>query len=143
MFTTHLRVRWSEVDMQKVVFNGHYLNYFDVAFTDYWRSLGLPTGEAQQSSGHEMFAKKATVEYLAAAKFEDYLRMTVHSTHLGHTSARFEINIWRDNVQSGVAAQHIVRGELVYVFVETAKMRPVPWPQGWRAVLAPLILVSE
>ena len=29
-----LRVRWSEVDMQAIVFNGNYLNYFDVAFTE-------------------------------------------------------------------------------------------------------------
>jgi acyl-CoA thioesterase FadM len=28
-----LRVRWSEVDMQKIVFNGNYLNYIDVAVT--------------------------------------------------------------------------------------------------------------
>lgn len=34
-----LRVRWAEVDMQGIVFNGHYLTYFDVAFTepDIWR----------------------------------------------------------------------------------------------------------
>jgi len=32
-FVHTLRVRWSEVDMQGIVFNGNYLNYFDVAFT--------------------------------------------------------------------------------------------------------------
>jgi acyl-CoA thioester hydrolase len=37
-----LRVRWAEVDMQAIVFNGHYLTYFDVAFTEYWRATGLP-----------------------------------------------------------------------------------------------------
>ncbi|HWA37053.1 MAG TPA: 4-hydroxybenzoyl-CoA thioesterase, partial [Burkholderiales bacterium] len=26
-----LRVRWAEVDMQKIVFNGHYLTYIDTA----------------------------------------------------------------------------------------------------------------
>lgn len=61
-FTTHLRVRWSEVGMQKMLFNARYLNCFDVAFTDDWGSLGLPTGKAQQASGHEMFVKKATLE---------------------------------------------------------------------------------
>lgn len=36
---THtLRVRWSEVDMQKIVFNGHYLDYIDVAVAEYWRA---------------------------------------------------------------------------------------------------------
>jgi hypothetical protein len=37
-----LRVRWAEVDMQKIVFNGHYLMYFDTAVAGYWRALALP-----------------------------------------------------------------------------------------------------
>ena len=40
--THRLRVRWSEVDMQKIVFNGNYLNYIDVAIAEYWRAIGLP-----------------------------------------------------------------------------------------------------
>jgi len=49
-----LRVRWSEVDMQSIVFNGHYLNYFDVAFTEYWRHTGLPNVLQQAREGREM-----------------------------------------------------------------------------------------
>ncbi len=30
-FFHRLQVRWAEVDMQQVVFNGHYLLYFDTA----------------------------------------------------------------------------------------------------------------
>ena len=41
-----LRVRWAEVDMQKIVFNAHYLMYFDTAIADYWRALALPYQEA-------------------------------------------------------------------------------------------------
>jgi acyl-CoA thioesterase FadM len=35
-------VRWAEVDMQKIVFNGHYLTYIDTAIAEYWREIGLP-----------------------------------------------------------------------------------------------------
>ena len=42
-FFHSLRVRWAEVDMQSIVFNGHYLLYVDVAFTEFWRATGLPT----------------------------------------------------------------------------------------------------
>ena len=41
-FFHRLRVRWAEVDMQKIVFNAHYLMYFDTAISDYWRALALP-----------------------------------------------------------------------------------------------------
>lgn len=33
------RVRYSEVDAQAVVFNAHYLTYFDTAITEYFRAL--------------------------------------------------------------------------------------------------------
>jgi acyl-CoA thioester hydrolase len=35
-----LRVRWAETDLQGIVFNGHYLTYFDVAI---WRDDALIT----------------------------------------------------------------------------------------------------
>ena len=41
-FADPLRVRWAEVDMQKVVFNGHYLMYVDTAMGNWWRALALP-----------------------------------------------------------------------------------------------------
>ena len=62
IFFHSLRVRWSEVDMQGIVFNGHYLTYFDVAFSEYWRGTGLPDVLQQASEGREMFARKATIE---------------------------------------------------------------------------------
>ena len=34
-FFHRLRVRWAEVDMQKIVFNPHSLMYFDCAIADY------------------------------------------------------------------------------------------------------------
>ena len=37
-FSERLRVRWAEIDAQKIVFNGHYLMYFDTAISDYWRT---------------------------------------------------------------------------------------------------------
>jgi acyl-CoA thioesterase FadM len=33
-FLHRLRVRWAEVDLQKIVFNPHYLMYLDTALAD-------------------------------------------------------------------------------------------------------------
>jgi YbgC/YbaW family acyl-CoA thioester hydrolase len=38
-FLHRLRVRWAEIDMQKIVFNGHYLTYLDTAVTAYWSKV--------------------------------------------------------------------------------------------------------
>ena len=141
MFTHELRVRWSEVDMQKVVFNGNYLNYFDVAFTEYWRSTGLPSAVQQQAAGAEMFAKKATVEYHAPAHFDDVLTLSVQPVQLGRTSVRFELKVLRNDANG---ATTICTGELVYVHVGTHAMKPEPWPHAWREVfLATLQVPAE
>ena len=41
-FRDRLRVRWAEIDAQQIVFNGHYLMYFDTAMAGYWRALAMP-----------------------------------------------------------------------------------------------------
>ena len=50
-----LRVRWAEVDLQKIVFNPHYLMYVDTAIADYWRALALPYERTLAASGKELF----------------------------------------------------------------------------------------
>ena len=51
-----LRVRWSEVDMQKVVFNGNYFNYFDVAVYESWRAMVEAGVKTQGPALKEKFA---------------------------------------------------------------------------------------
>jgi len=126
-----LRVRWAEVDMQAIVFNGHYLTYFDVAFTEYWRATGLPGVMQQAEDGQEMFARKATVEYHAPARFDDMLDIGVRCAALGRSSMRYVLEIYRGD-------EFLISGELVYVYADTALRKGVALPDAWRARLAEL-----
>jgi acyl-CoA thioester hydrolase len=130
-FFHSLRVRWAEVDMQGIVFNGHYLTYFDVAFTEYWRATGLPDVLAKAAAGQELFARKATVEYQAPARFDDVLDIGVRCVALGRSSMRFLLEIHR-------GGEHLVSGELVYVYADATARKPVPVPPEWRERLAAL-----
>jgi len=134
-FFHSLRVRWAEVDMQGIVFNGHYLTYFDVAFTEYWRATGLPTAMQQAAEGQEMFARKATVEYQAPARFDDVLDIGVRCAAFGRTSIRFVLEIY-------LGDQHLISGELVYVYADTTLRKGVPWPQEWRDTMTRLEKVA-
>jgi acyl-CoA thioester hydrolase len=134
-FFHRLRVRWSEVDMQAIVFNGHYLNYFDVAFTEYWRGTGLPDVLQQARDGRELFARKATVEYLAPARFDDELEIGVRCAALGRSSMRFVMEI---HCGDG----HLISGELVYVYAETAVRKSTVIPDAWRAKINALETVK-
>src|SRR5437762_10105722 len=85
-----LRVRWAEVDMQKIVFNGHYLTYIDTAVAEYWRAIGLayPEGYVERY-GADLFLRKATLEYLGSARYDQQLAVLARVARLGRTSMAF------------------------------------------------------
>src|SRR5262245_52391939 len=89
-----LRVRWAEIDMQKVVFNAHYLTYIDTAVAEYWREVGLayPEGYVDRYNA-DMYLRKASLEYLAPARYDDQLSVLCRVALLGRSSLtlRFEI----------------------------------------------------
>ncbi len=120
-----LRVRWSEVDLQAIVFNGHYLNYFDVAFTEYWRATGLPDAIAQSEAGLEMFARKATIEYHAPARFDEQLEIGVRCAGIGRSSMRFVLEIYRGD-------EHLISGEMTYVYADSRMRKSEAVPGAWR-----------
>lgn len=132
-FFHSLRVRWSEVDMQAIVFNGNYLNYFDVAFTEYWRATGLPDVIAQAEAALEMFARKASIEYHAPARFDDLLDIGVRCVELGRSSMRFAIEIFRGE-------DLLVSGEMTYVYADSRARKSQPVPAAWRERL---VMVEE
>ncbi|MGL4230081.1 MAG: acyl-CoA thioesterase [Casimicrobium sp.] len=127
-FFHRLRVRWAEVDLQRVVFNGNYLLYFDVAFTEFWRSTELPSVMAQNAEGRELFARKATIEYHGSAQFDDELDIGVRCAKLGRSSMTIALAIFRGD-------EHLIDGELVYVYADAQEKKSVEIPERWRAAL--------
>lgn len=123
-----LRVRWAEVDMQKIVFNAHYLMYIDTAMSEYWRALALPYEASMHILGGEMYVKKATVEYHASAKLDDTLDVGLRCARIGNSSCLFEAAIFCGD-------RLLVTGELVYVFADPATQTSTPVPAALRAML--------
>ena len=122
-----LRVRWAEVDMQKIVFNAHYLMYIDTAMSDYWRALALPYEASMHALGGELYVKKATLEYHASARLDDTLTVGLRCARVGNSSSLFEAGIF-------CGEQLLVSGELVYVFADPATQTSRPVPPALRAI---------
>lgn len=120
-FFHRLRVRWAEVDMQKIVFNAHYLMYFDTAIADYWRALGLPYQESMEQLEGDLYVVKATVEFHASARVDDQIEVAMKCSRIGNSSLTFTGAIFRGD-------DHLITGEIIYVFADpaTQKSRPVP-----------------
>ena len=115
------RVRWAEVDMQQIVFNGHYLMYFDTAVAGWWRALAMPYHETMQGLQGDFFVRKATLEYEASARYDEQLETCVRCARIGSSSMLLQAAVFRGE-------QRLVHGELVYVFADpsTQTAKPVP-----------------
>lgn len=124
-----LRVRWAEVDLQGVVFNAHYLAFADVCVNEYWRALGVRYPQDFHALGQDTFVRKATVDYLEAARYDDELELCGRSAALGRSSLRFVVELHR---RGGGAGDGLARMELVYVNVALDGHRPAPWPDAFR-----------
>jgi YbgC/YbaW family acyl-CoA thioester hydrolase len=96
-----LRVRWAEIDAQQIVFNGHYLMYFDTAIAGYWRALAMPYHETMTALGGDMFVRKATLEYLGSAVYDDVLDVGMRCARVGNSSILFQAG----RVPAGAAAR--------------------------------------
>ncbi|TAF82506.1 MAG: YbgC/FadM family acyl-CoA thioesterase [Curvibacter sp.] len=123
-----LRVRWSEVDMQRIVFNAHYLTYLDTAMADYWRALAVPYEAAMVMLEGDLYVKKATVEYHASARYDEVLQVGLRCLRIGTSSITFQGAVFHGDVL-------LITAELIYVFADPASQKSRPVPEALRALL--------
>jgi YbgC/YbaW family acyl-CoA thioester hydrolase len=123
-----LRVRWAEVDVQKIVFNAHYLAYADCAVMAYWRALALPYEATVRALGGNIYLKKASVEYHASARLDDLVDMGIRCARIGASSIVFESVAF-------VGDRALASVELIYVFADPVAQTKRAVPPSLRAVI--------
>jgi acyl-CoA thioester hydrolase len=126
-FSLPIVPRYAEVDQQAVVFNGHYLTWFDEALTAFFDHLGV-TYPDLMASGHDMQLVHTEIDYSAPVRWRDTVRVAVTCAQIGSTSFTIGFSVLRR--RDGSKEQVAVRGRSVYVIVSTADWakRPIPDP---------------
>jgi acyl-CoA thioester hydrolase len=127
-FSHRLRVRWAEVDRQGIVFNGHYLTYFDVGMTEYLRTIGIPYPDGLLEYDGDLFLVKATVEYKSPALYDDELDCHVRIARIGSSSLQFLFALYRGD-------DLLVTGENIYVNAHPVTRTPAPVHEAVRAAV--------
>jgi acyl-CoA thioester hydrolase len=121
-FSHPIRVRYSEIDGQKIVFNAHYLTYLDVATIEYFRHVIGPHFLKLAEEGHfDVALVKVTIDFKQPARLDDVIDVHCRVARLGNSSMNFEYMITRDN-------DVLVEAETVHVNFDpqTGKSRPIP-----------------
>jgi acyl-CoA thioester hydrolase len=121
-FRHEIRVRYGEVDMQRVVFNAHYLAYCDDAADLWFRSLGA----ALENDVWDVMVKKAEITWDGGAGVHDLLVIDLSVTRWGNTS--FDVTF-----TGTVEGDAVFTAVITYVAVTTGTTETVPVPDTFRA----------
>ena len=126
-------MRYAEIDGQRIVFNSRYLEYADVAVTEFWEWTGIAEALPDVWPTTEFNVRRTEIDYLKPFRLGDTIEAFVRIEKIGTTSLtkRFEL-------------AHAETGELhtvitmVSVHVDLETGRPVALPDTIRTVLETL-----
>ena len=124
--------RYAEIDQQGVVFNGHYLTWFDEACTGYLDHIGV-TYPQLMSAGYDFQVVHSEIDFVASVRWRDEVRVTAECTRVGTTS--FTIGFDVLSASAGSEERVAVRGHNVYVVVSTEDWTKRPLPAHLRTAL--------
>lgn len=88
-FVWQVRVYWEDTDAGGVVYHSNYLNFFERARTEWLRSLGISQSELSSQYNLVFAIRRMEIEFLAAARLDDELDVSVHSVELGASRMTF------------------------------------------------------
>ncbi|WP_189340518.1 thioesterase family protein, partial [Mesorhizobium sp. M4B.F.Ca.ET.049.02.1.2] len=91
-FSMPLRVRWAEVDAQRVVFNANYVNYFSLALWEYMRALRFRLVDREDHI--DFHTVKISVELKVPLHFDDEVEIFARASCIGRTSLTFALEIY-------------------------------------------------
>jgi acyl-CoA thioester hydrolase len=124
--------RYAEIDQQGVVFNGHYLTWFDEASTAFFDHIGLPY-PVLVSWRLDVQVVHAELDYLASVRWRDAVRVAVVCEAAGTTSFTLRFEVLRRGDDG--TDQTAVRGRNVYVVVSTEDWTKRALPDAFRNAL--------
>ncbi len=128
-----LRVRYSEGDMQGIVFNANYLNFVDVGATEYWRSLLTAVGQGPDAEmiatfhrhfGGDVRLRHVEIDFLSPGRVDDLLDICTRIVRFGRTSYRTLTHVvCNDRLLAAV--------QVSYVWFDLAADAVAPVPQSF------------
>lgn len=128
-FTHLLRVRYSECDAQKIVFNGKYAEFVDIAATEFTRAVWGPYNDIL-AMGIDSQVVNLNISWKASSTFDDVLAIGVRAGPVGNTSYTLLLSI--GNYEDGTV---IATAEIVYVMVSATEFTKISIPSDLKQKL--------
>ena len=110
--------RYAEIDQQGVVFNGHYLTWFDEACTALLAEHDVDYAQLI-STGVDFKVVHSDIDYLVSVRWRDGVRVEAVCDHIGTTSFAVAFTVLATAPDDPHTERVAVRGRNVYVVVST------------------------
>jgi acyl-CoA thioester hydrolase len=127
-----MTTRWMDNDVYRHVNNVVYYSFFDTAVNEYMLRAGVLDFE---SSATISLVAETGCTYFAPISFPDRVCCGLRVAHLGSSSVRYEIGVFRNDEPQACA-----QGYFVHVCCDRATHTPLPMPPKLRAALERLRL---
>ena len=133
-----LRVRYAEIDAQGIVFNAHYLTYFDTTLNELFREVGLtpsmpdPIGLYKE---HDFNLVKSLVEYRQPVYFDQLIDIYAGIRRIGRSSLTFNLYLTEHGKRSLRTF-----GEVVWVYANQNTYQSVELPADVKDLLEPYLI---
>jgi acyl-CoA thioester hydrolase len=128
---TTLRVRYADTDKMQFVYNGKYLEYFEVGRAELLRSKGLPYSELEKI-GYQLPLIEANVKYKLSAEYDDLIEIEASVAEL--YSAKVHINYVIRKKETG---EVLAEGFTDHMFIKTDTKKPTRPPKVYLDALEP------
>jgi acyl-CoA thioester hydrolase len=122
--------RWMDNDAYGHLNNVVYYSYFDTVVNEYLIAHGVLEIESSPVIG---LVVETGCRYFASAAFPEKLEAGLRVAHLGNSSVRYEIAVFRAG-----GAEAIAQGHFTHVYVDRTTRKPVSLPDLLRTKLAAL-----
>jgi acyl-CoA thioester hydrolase len=123
-----LRVYWEDTDAGGVVFFANYLKFFERARTEWLRAMGFGQERLRSDTGAMFVVADTAVRFMAPARLDDELRVTVRIVDSGRVAMNIAQQAWR-------GAQLLAEGRVRIGCVDAGTFRPRRIPNELLALI--------
>lgn len=128
--TTTIRVRYADTDKMQFVYNGKYLEYFEVGRTELLRSVGLPYSEIEKA-GYQLPLREAGLKFKQPAGYDDLLDVEAKVEKLYTAEVYIKYKITRHGTDDLIAV-----GFTSHMFIHEDSKKPAKPPNIYIEKLA-------
>lgn len=122
-----ITTRWMDNDVYGHINNVNYYSFFDTAVNGFLIQEGVLDIENGETIG---LVVETGCKYFAPLTFPDEVEAGINVAHIGNSSVRYEIGLFKKG-EAAPAAQ----GFFVHVYVDRVNRRPTSIPEKMKSVL--------